>query len=121
MANIKIGVGIAVGVFLLLAFAVLMFAAGFGVGAPEAGIIFGVFGLMIVNFALIIAAIVHALVRDDLTGVQRIIWIAIAFFVTPIVALGAIVYFALGKQRTHDLFRDVGVTRSPPPASPPGP
>lgn len=120
MDSTKRAVAIAVGVFLVLAFAVLSFVTGVGVGVPEAGLIVAVFGLIAINFCLIVAAIVHALVRADLTGTQRIVWIAIVFFVTPIVALGAIVYFALGRERTSALFRDVAVTRpSPPPATPP--
>lgn len=68
-----------------------------------------IFGIVFaLNFVLMAGAIVHALVRDDLAGVQRLIWMAISFFVTPGIALGAIVYFALGRARTAALFRDVG-------------
>ena len=123
MANTKLAVGIAVGVSLALALAVASFVTSIGAGVPEAGLFLGVLALVLANLVLIVAAIVHALARDDLADVQRMVWVAIAFFVTPVVALGAIVYFALGRQRTRDLFRDLGGARPPPapPASPPGP
>lgn len=70
--------------------------------------------LFLANFALIVAAIIHALRRDDLTGAQRLIWIAIAFFITPVIALGAIVYFAMGRERTRELFRDVATPTAAP-------
>lgn len=110
-----------VAVFVLMTFFALAFVAGFGAGVPEAGFFLAVLGLILLNAALVIGAIVHALVRDDLTGVQRIVWVAIAFFVTPVVALGAIVYFALGRERTATLFRDVERAVRPPASPPTGP
>lgn len=123
MGSTKLAVAVVVAVFLVLALGILSFVTGVGLGLPEAGFLIGILTLMAVNFGLIIAAIVHALVRTDLTGAQRIAWIAIAFFVTPVVAVGAIVYFALGRERTRELFRDLGAPSSPPapPASPPPP
>lgn len=126
MGSAKLAVRIAVAVCVVFALAALSFVTSFGLGFPEfamVGGVLGIFSLFALNVVLIVAAIVHALVRDDLTGMQRLIWIAIAFFITPVVAVGAIVYFALGRERTSTLFRDVTMpaSRPPPPASPPGP
>lgn len=67
-----------------------------------------VFGILASTWLLLVAAVVHILLRDDLTGVQRLAWLAVVVFVTPGVAVGAIVYLALGRARTAALFRDLG-------------
>lgn len=73
--------------------------------------------LMLANVALVIGAVVHVLTRDDLTGTERLIWVVLVVFVVPMVAAAAIAYFVLGRERTRELFRDVGAQ----PAAPPGP
>ena len=110
MAKTKLAVGIALGVLFIVAFLLAAFVARIGPGLPELALIGGVVLLFVANLALIVGAIVHALVRDDLTGTQRLVWIAIAFFITPVIALGAIVYFVMGRKRTSELFRDVAAT-----------
>lgn len=122
MTRPGVAIGIAVAILLVFALFVGGYVFGFALGMPEAALIFLIFMVAIANFGLVVAAIIHILVRDDLSGVQRLIWIAIAFFVTPIVALGAIAYFALGRARTASLFRDVErPASSAAPPSPPGP
>lgn len=90
--------------FLAMASFVMGFA-GFGVG--EVFVMLAV-GLALANFLVIVAAVVHALTRDDLGTLQRLVWVLLSVFVTPVVAVGAIVYFALGRERTRTLFSDAG-------------
>lgn len=105
-------VALALCAFVLLGF--LGFATS--LGAAEASLLALVLLAVLVNFGLIVAAVVHALTRDDLTSIQRLVWILIAVLVTPVVSLGAIVYFALGRERTRALFRDVGQAPPAPPS-----
>lgn len=65
-------------------------------------------GVPALNVVLILGAVLHVLVRHDLTGVQRLVWIAIAVFATPGFAVGAVLYLLLGPERTAALFRDLG-------------
>lgn len=67
---------------------------------------------IVMNAALIAAAFVHVALRNDLSSHQRIVWLLLVLLVTPVVALGAIAYFALGKRRTRELFQDLGQTAS---------
>lgn len=80
--------------------------------------------LLIMAFAaagtvLALVAAAHVLLRPDLTGPQRIIWLLIVVFVNPVLPLGAGVYLLLGPERTRALFSDVrfgGGAPPPPPA-----
>lgn len=110
-----------VGVLALLALVslgFLGFVTGFGSLGVAEGFVLLVVLLALANFAVIIAAVVSILTRDDLTGIQRLVWVLISVFVTPVLSLGAIVYFALGRERTRTLFRDLGQPARPP--TPPG-
>lgn len=104
----KLAVGIGVGLVLLVFFAFAALVTGFPFLGPVEAAFMLVPLLMLANVVLIVAAVVHALVRDDLGGIQRLVWIALAVLVTPIVALGAIVYFVLGRERTREIFGDIG-------------
>lgn len=66
---------------------------------------------IVLDVALMAAAVVHILLRDDLSSHQRIVWLLLVVLLTPVVAAGAIAYFALGKRRTHELFQDLAQTR----------
>lgn len=46
----------------------------------------------------------RCLVREDLTGEQRIIYLALIWFVP----LGWLIYFVLGTEKTSELFSEVG-------------
>lgn len=107
MANVHRAVGIAVGLTLLVVLLLAAFVTGIGLPGPTLAGPLAILALFALNIVLVVAGIVHALVREDLNTPQRLIWVAIVFFVTPIVALGAIVYFALGRARTREIFRDV--------------
>jgi hypothetical protein len=88
--------------------AVLLMGLAYVIGFPAMPPFFLVVVLLaLANVGLIVGACVHVLVRDDLTGVQRLVWLALSIFLTPILAVGAILYFALGRERTRVLFRDV--------------
>lgn len=106
MARTGVVVAAVVGVFVLVLFLALAAVTGFGrrMGPAELGL-FGLFALFgILGFVLAFAAAIHALVRDDLGGIQRLIWIALAMFIP----FGGLVYFLLGRARTRELFRDIG-------------
>lgn len=45
----------------------------------------------------------HSLIRDDLSGEQRIIYLALIWFIP----IGWGIYFLLGKEKTADLFSEV--------------
>ena len=76
-----------------------------------------VFGLVGLSWLAIVLAVVSVLARPDLTGPQRLAWLAVVVFVSPVVPVGAIAYFAMGRERTRGLFRDLG--GAPPSAPPP--
>lgn len=105
---------IALGACLVL----LLGFAGFAMslGAFELMLVVPILLAVLANLGLIIAAVIHALTRDDLTSLQRLVWVLVSVFVTPVVSLGAIVYFVLGRERTRELFRDAG--QAPPPVPP---
>jgi uncharacterized membrane-anchored protein YitT (DUF2179 family) len=74
------------------------FVFGFGFLA------FFFFALMsLAGFVLPLVAAVHVLVRDDLEDLQRLVWLLVVVFI-PFLWL---VYFALGKERTANLFDDL--------------
>jgi hypothetical protein len=71
-----------------------------------AGILVGVFGLMIsiVIGLFILAAtvfwiimLIHALTNRSLTDVQKLIWVIVIFFLH---GLGALIYFFVGRKQT---------------------
>lgn len=45
----------------------------------------------------------HSLVRDDLSGEQRLIYLAVIWFIP----FGWVVYLLLGKEKTAELFSEV--------------
>lgn len=104
----KLALGIVVALVALVLYGIVAMVSGLPLGlmgGPET--IFILVPLLIfAGFVLTVAAVIHALVRDDLTGIQRLIWILISVFIP----FGALVYFLLGRTRTRDLFRDVGAS-----------
>lgn len=105
MASPGVVAGAVAAAILVLLLSVVGFVTGVvGAGPLEGGLILLVMLTVLGGLVLTVAVGVHALVRKDLTGTQRIIWILIAIFVP----FGALVYFLLGRARTAELFRDVG-------------
>lgn len=120
MASGKAVAAVVAGAFVLVAFLGLSFVTGFGLlpfpKGSGLGAGFGIAGLffllVLVSVGLVVWAIVDALVRPDLTGLQRLVWILIAFFVNFLVPIGAIAYLVMGRERTAKVFEDLG--RRPP-------
>lgn len=72
---------------------------------------FGAFSafFLIIMFIGLIEAVgkfygtLRVLVRDDLSGEQRIIWLVVIWFIP----VGWAIYFLLGTKKTADLFNEV--------------
>lgn len=101
-----------------LAFGMMLFSVIFFIRTGDPMVLFfGLFNVVgTLSLVLIVVAVAHALTRDDLTSEQRLVWVAVSVFATPILAVGALVYLALGRERTAGLFRDLrfGRERAPP-------
>jgi hypothetical protein len=107
-----IGIVVGVAIVLLLLVAYVIGAPG-GVADALPFPLFVVL-LLAVNLSLVVAGIISVLTRPDLIGAQRLVWLGIIVLLNPIVALGALLYFWLGKDRTSTLFRDLGGGAAPP-------
>lgn len=53
------------------------------------------------NLGIFAGALLHILMRDDLSPRARAIWVGMSLLVVPLFSGGAIVYLALGKERTR--------------------
>jgi hypothetical protein len=76
-----------------------LFAAGFGL------FFIGAIILGLIEFIGKVYGTFRCLVREDLTGEQRLIYLIIIWFVP----LGWIIYLLLGTERTQNLFSDVKI------------
>jgi hypothetical protein len=76
-----------------------LFAAGFGL------FFIGAIILGLIEFVGKVYGTFRCLVREDLTGEQRLIYLIIIWFVP----LGWIIYLLLGTERTQNLFSDVKI------------
>lgn len=74
-----------------------LFAAGFGI------IFVGTAVLGAIEFIGKVYATFRCLVREDITGEQRIIYLGIIWFVP----LGWLIYLLIGTERTQQLFSEV--------------
>ena len=70
-----------------------------------AGIVLGVFGLMIsivMGLLILVATIfwiimlIHALTNRSLTGVEKLVWVIVILFLH---GLGALIYFFVGRKQ----------------------
>ncbi|HWH08859.1 MAG TPA: PLDc N-terminal domain-containing protein [Candidatus Thermoplasmatota archaeon] len=104
MASPGVVAGVVAGILAVLLLAGVTFATGLvGMGFAEGALILVILLVVLGGLVVTVAAVVHALVRDDLAGVQRLAWLAIVVFVP----FGALVYLLLGRRRTAAMFRDV--------------
>ena len=79
-----------------------VFALGFSV------IFLGAMVLGFIEFVGKVYATYRCLVREDLTGEQRLIYLGVVWFVP----LGWLIYLLLGTERTQNLFSEVDVFES---------
>lgn len=65
------------------------------------------FALGLATMLLVLVAAAHVLLRKDLAGVQRLVWLLAVVFVNPVLPLGAGAYLLMGRARTRALLADV--------------
>lgn len=79
-----------------------LFALGFSV------FFLGAMTLGFIEFLGKVYATYRCLVREDLTGEQRMIYLGIIWFIP----LGWLIYLLLGTERTQNLFSEVDILES---------